>query len=132
MRTLIASCRFRSASDEMQGDWIWICVVSLWQRSWPGKVCLERQGLGDLVPLHPRFPSAVPCPGNRCAVIPPSASSFPCAELPVPYACSGDPASIGPPLPGTECRVIDCVSGRSSAISRRARLPSGLAPGGWT
>jgi hypothetical protein len=26
-RPLIASCRFRSASEEMQGDWIWICVV---------------------------------------------------------------------------------------------------------
>jgi tetratricopeptide (TPR) repeat protein len=40
-RPLIESCRFRNASEEMQGDWIWICVVSLWQRWWPGKVCLE-------------------------------------------------------------------------------------------
>jgi acyl-CoA synthetase (AMP-forming)/AMP-acid ligase II len=27
----------------------------------------------------------------------------------VPDIGPGDPASIGPPLPGTECRVIDCV-----------------------
>lgn len=24
-----------------QADWIWICLVSLWQRWWPDKVCLE-------------------------------------------------------------------------------------------
>ena len=28
-------------TEETQGEWIWICVVSLWQRWWPEKVCLE-------------------------------------------------------------------------------------------
>jgi tetratricopeptide (TPR) repeat protein len=40
-RPLIASRGFRSASEHIQGDWIWICVVSLWQRWWPDRVCLE-------------------------------------------------------------------------------------------
>jgi hypothetical protein len=38
---LMEGCGFRNASEEMDGDWIWICVVSLWQRWWPDKVCLE-------------------------------------------------------------------------------------------
>ena len=40
-RPLIDSCGFRNGSEGWQGDWIWICVVSLWQRWWPDKVCLE-------------------------------------------------------------------------------------------
>jgi hypothetical protein len=40
-RGLIDSCGFRSDAERMQGDWIWICLVSLWQRWWPEKVCLE-------------------------------------------------------------------------------------------
>ena len=35
------SCGFRDDLEEMQGDWIWICLVCLWERWWPDKVCLE-------------------------------------------------------------------------------------------
>src|SRR6266705_776725 len=38
---LIGRCGFRDDSEWMQGDWIWICLVSLWERWWPDKVCLE-------------------------------------------------------------------------------------------
>ncbi|HEY7811642.1 MAG TPA: SEC-C metal-binding domain-containing protein [Nakamurella sp.] len=38
---LIAGCGFGDDSERMQGDWIWICLVTLWQRWWPGRVCLE-------------------------------------------------------------------------------------------
>lgn len=38
---LMDGCGFRSDRDRIQGDWIWICLVSLWQRWWPDKVCLE-------------------------------------------------------------------------------------------
>ncbi len=38
---LIGRCGFRDDSERMQGDWIWICLVSLWERWWPDKVCLE-------------------------------------------------------------------------------------------
>jgi len=27
--------------DDSKGDWIWICLVTLWERWWPDKVCLE-------------------------------------------------------------------------------------------
>jgi len=27
--------------DDMTGDWVWICLVSLWQRWWPDRVCME-------------------------------------------------------------------------------------------
>jgi hypothetical protein len=40
-RPLIDSCGFRDGSEELKGDWIWICLLSLWQRWWPDKVCLE-------------------------------------------------------------------------------------------
>ncbi len=51
---LIDGCGFRGDSERMQGDWIWICLVSLWERWWPDKVCLEllddkvQAGYGDL------------------------------------------------------------------------------------
>ncbi len=31
----------RRIGDDSESDWIWICLVSLWQRWWPDKVCLE-------------------------------------------------------------------------------------------
>ena len=40
-RPLIDSCGFRSRHDRIQGDWVWICLATLWQRWWPEKVCLE-------------------------------------------------------------------------------------------
>ena len=39
----------------------------------------------------------------------------------VPKA-GGDPGSIGPPLPGTECRVIDCASGRDVGPGQAGEL----------
>ncbi|MHB8313345.1 MAG: YecA family protein [Candidatus Dormibacteria bacterium] len=38
---LIDSCCFGTEKERMQGDWIWICLVTLWQRWWPDKPCLE-------------------------------------------------------------------------------------------
>ena len=35
------SCGFRDESEWVQGEWIWICMISLWQRWWPNKPCLE-------------------------------------------------------------------------------------------
>jgi acyl-CoA synthetase (AMP-forming)/AMP-acid ligase II len=34
----------------------------------------------------------------------------------------GDPGSIGPPLPGTQCRVIDCASGRDAGPGQAGEL----------
>jgi hypothetical protein len=31
----------RGIGGDGQADWIWICLVSLWERWWPDKVCLE-------------------------------------------------------------------------------------------
>jgi hypothetical protein len=31
----------RVPDGSVDGDWIWICVLTLWQRWWPGKVCVE-------------------------------------------------------------------------------------------
>jgi tetratricopeptide (TPR) repeat protein len=38
---LLDRCDFRSDEERIEGDWTWICVISLWQRWWPEKVCLE-------------------------------------------------------------------------------------------
>ena len=38
---LIDGCGFGNGSERMEGDWIWICLVTLWQRWWPERVCLE-------------------------------------------------------------------------------------------
>jgi len=27
--------------DDMTADWVWICLLALWQRWWPDRVCLE-------------------------------------------------------------------------------------------
>ncbi|EQD71213.1 hypothetical protein B1B_04585, partial [mine drainage metagenome] len=37
---LMDRCGFQS-DRTVQGEWIWICLVSLWQRWWPDKLCLE-------------------------------------------------------------------------------------------
>jgi tetratricopeptide (TPR) repeat protein len=28
-------------TNDMKGDWIWICLAALWQRWWPDRLCLE-------------------------------------------------------------------------------------------
>ena len=38
---LLDRCDFQSDEEQTEGEWIWICVLSLWQRWWPEKVCLE-------------------------------------------------------------------------------------------
>ena len=38
---LIDSCGFRNDRERVQGEWIWVCLVALWQRWWLDKVCLE-------------------------------------------------------------------------------------------
>lgn len=40
-RSLIDGCGARNHGGGPQADWIWICVVTLWQRWWPQRVCLE-------------------------------------------------------------------------------------------
>jgi hypothetical protein len=27
--------------DDIAGDWVWICLLALWQRWWPDRVCME-------------------------------------------------------------------------------------------
>ena len=38
---LIDGCGFGNVGERMDGDWIWICLVALWQRWWADRVCLE-------------------------------------------------------------------------------------------
>ncbi|MHB8555994.1 MAG: hypothetical protein ACYDCB_10130 [Candidatus Dormibacteria bacterium] len=38
---LMDSCGFRRDEERVQGEWIWSCLVSLWQRWWPDKLCLK-------------------------------------------------------------------------------------------
>jgi tetratricopeptide (TPR) repeat protein len=38
---LLDRCDFQTDKEQTEGEWIWICVLSLWQRWWPEKVCLE-------------------------------------------------------------------------------------------
>lgn len=33
--------RVRADEQELERDWVWICVVLLWQRWWPENVCME-------------------------------------------------------------------------------------------
>ena len=40
----------------------------------------------------------------------------------VPEGGGGDPGSIGPALPGTQCRVIDCASGRDAGPGQAGEL----------
>jgi acyl-CoA synthetase (AMP-forming)/AMP-acid ligase II len=40
----------------------------------------------------------------------------------VPDDADGDPGSVGPPLPGVECRVIDCATGRDVAPGAAGEL----------
>jgi tetratricopeptide (TPR) repeat protein len=40
-RPLLDRCELGADAERMEEDWIWICLVSLWQRWWPEKVCLE-------------------------------------------------------------------------------------------
>ncbi|HVA58946.1 MAG TPA: hypothetical protein VNG13_00190 [Mycobacteriales bacterium] len=40
-RPLMESCGFRNDRERVQGEWIWICLVALWQRWWPDQACLE-------------------------------------------------------------------------------------------
>jgi acyl-CoA synthetase (AMP-forming)/AMP-acid ligase II len=40
----------------------------------------------------------------------------------VPEDTDGDPGSVGPPLPGVECRVIDCATGRDVAAGAAGEL----------
>jgi hypothetical protein len=71
-RPLMDSCGFRDDLEEMQGDWIWICLVCLWQRWWPDKVCLEllddkvQAGYRELELTQPRAPPPGWMPGRTC------------------------------------------------------------------
>ncbi len=40
-RPLLEQCTFISKRDELEGDWVWICLVALWQRWFPDKPCFE-------------------------------------------------------------------------------------------
>ena len=40
-RPLLERCTFRSSRDELEGDWIWICLAVLWQRWFPDEPCFE-------------------------------------------------------------------------------------------
>jgi hypothetical protein len=40
-RPLIAKCAFETREEELQGDWIWVCLDALWQRWFPDKPSFE-------------------------------------------------------------------------------------------
>jgi tetratricopeptide (TPR) repeat protein len=40
-KSLLDRCDFRNDAERMEGEWIWVCMVALWERWWPEKVCLE-------------------------------------------------------------------------------------------
>jgi hypothetical protein len=55
----------RGIGRDGQADWIWICLVSLWERWWPDKVCLEL--LDDKVQAG--YAAAERSDTSRCAAI---------------------------------------------------------------
>jgi hypothetical protein len=55
----------RGMGRDGQADWIWICLVSLWERWWPDKVCLEL--LDDKVQAG--YAAAERSETSRCAAI---------------------------------------------------------------
>lgn len=55
----------RGIGRDGQADWIWICLVSLWERWWPDKVCLEV--LDDKVQAG--YAAAERSDTSRCAAI---------------------------------------------------------------
>ncbi|MGH9766149.1 MAG: SEC-C metal-binding domain-containing protein [Blastocatellia bacterium] len=40
-RPLIAKCAFKTTKEEMEGDWIWVCVEALWRRWFPDEPSFE-------------------------------------------------------------------------------------------
>lgn len=40
-RPLIAKCAFKNTKEEMEGDWIWVCVEALWSRWFPEESSFE-------------------------------------------------------------------------------------------
>ena len=40
-RPLLEQCAFKSRGEDLESDWIWICLASLWQRWFPDKPCFE-------------------------------------------------------------------------------------------
>jgi hypothetical protein len=55
----------RGIGRDGQADWIWICLVSLWERWWPDKVCLEL--LDDK--MQAGYAAAERSDTSRCAAI---------------------------------------------------------------
>jgi len=55
----------RGIGRDGQADWIWVCLVSLWERWWPDKVCLEV--LDDKVQAG--YAAAERSETSRCAAI---------------------------------------------------------------
>jgi tetratricopeptide (TPR) repeat protein len=40
-RPLIARCAFKNREEELEGDWIWVCLDALWQRWFPNEPSFE-------------------------------------------------------------------------------------------
>lgn len=40
-RPLIAKCAFETRQEQLEGDWIWVCLDALWQRWFPDKPSFE-------------------------------------------------------------------------------------------
>jgi hypothetical protein len=40
-RPLVAKCAFKTTREEMEGDWIWVCVDALWSRWFPDEPSFE-------------------------------------------------------------------------------------------
>lgn len=41
-KPLLDQCTFKNKREELEGDWIWICLAALWQRWFPDKPSFER------------------------------------------------------------------------------------------
>ena len=46
-RPLLDRCGFRATEGRPHEDWIWLCLLELWRRWWPERVCVEF--LGDKI-----------------------------------------------------------------------------------
>jgi hypothetical protein len=40
-KPLIAKCAFKTTKEQMEGDWIWVCVEALWRRWFPDEPSFE-------------------------------------------------------------------------------------------
>ena len=89
--------------DDLAGDWVWICLLALWERWWPDRVCMEllddkmqprgsvsrRGACGKGRPAHP--PGRRRHPGYRANSKSGRNSPCPCGSEKKFKKCCGSP-----------------------------------------